>query len=86
MNKKTPYISLIALFEVSFFYGVGIGYYAGLELQGLLGLVAIVGFLVWLIRRENTQNDQKDSRTPQMRGKPLDQKSRMPDKNAYVVD
>ena len=86
LNKKTLYISLIALFVVSFVYGVGTGSYAGLELQALLGLVATVGFLVWLIRRENTQNDHKDSKTPQMRGKPLDQRSRKPDKNAYVMN
>lgn len=86
MKKKTIYISLIVLFVVSFFYGVASGSYVGLELQAFFGLVATIGLLVWLIRRENSQTSSKGTTSSSKPARAPTQKSRKPDKNAYVVD
>lgn len=86
MKKKTIYISLIVLFVVSFFYGVADGSYVGLELQAFFGLVATIGLLAWLIRRENSQTSSKGTTSSSKPARAPTQKSRKPDKNAYVVD
>ena len=86
MKKKTIYISLIVLFVVSFFYGVASGLYVGLELQAFFGLVATIGLLAWLIRRENSKTSSKGTTSSSKPARAPTQKSRKPDKNAYVVD
>lgn len=86
LKKKTIYISLIVLFVVSFFYGVADGSYVGLELQAFFGLVATIGLLAWLIRRENSQTSSKGTTSSSKPARAPTQKSRKPDKNAYVVD
>lgn len=86
MKKKTIYISLIVLFVVSFFYGVASGLYVGLELQAFFGLVATIGVLAWLIRRENSKTSSKGTTSSSKPARAPTQKSRKPDKNAYVFD
>ena len=86
MNKSTIYLSLIALFVVSFIYSLGTGMYAGLEIQALLGLVMIVGLLAFLIKRENAKASNPGSVSSPKRANKDKQKRPTPDKNAYVIE
>ena len=85
MNKSTVYMSLIALFVVSFIYSLATGMYAGLEIQALLGLVMVVGLLAFLIRRENAKASNPGSVSSPQRANREKQKRTTPDKNAYVI-